>query len=286
MQRLIITMGTLFCALVISVCPAWAIKIEISDVRNGVAFVDGNKAAGGTDITWEGGIVTQTTNGGTFQFQGVVPSDCVGTLSDGADTIEVALANCEPAPGPAGQVLKTGQTNCWDSLGVPIDCGGTGQDGELQKGAARSYTDNGDGTITDNTTGLMWEKLTADATIHDYSQAYTWEGAFGKILALNAANFAGHNDWRLPNVNELQSLVDYGRHPAIDLAFNDPGANSYTAFFPNANLNQLTPAYWSSTTFPGDPLYAWAVSFNYGAVFANISTDKLDALGARALRGR
>ena len=88
-------------------------------------------------------------------------------------------------------VLKTGQTNCWDSLGAPITCAGTGQDGELQKGAARSYTDNGDGTITDNTTGLMWEKLTDDGSIHDWDNVYTWEGAFAKIAALNAANFAG-----------------------------------------------------------------------------------------------
>jgi hypothetical protein len=61
-------------------------------------------------------------------------------------------------------VLKTGQTTAY----------GTGSDGDLQKGTARSYTDNGDGTITDNVTGLMWEKKSDDGGIHDKDNMYTW----------------------------------------------------------------------------------------------------------------
>ncbi len=289
MLRVMTAMVALFWVLVISVSQASAIKISTAEVQGGAALVGGSKAAGGADIIWEGGLVTQASKGGSFQFQGVVPSDCVGTLTDGVATIEVALSNCVPTPEPAGGVLKTGQTICWDSNGALIACAGTGQDGELQKGVARSYTDNGDGTITDNTTRLMWEKLTdVSNTIHYYYAAYTWAGAFDKIAALNAANFAGHNDWRLPNINELQSLVDYGRYPAIGPAFNDPSANSYTLYSVNApgNVNQLPPGYWSSTTHLGDPTYAWAVSFNYGAVFASISTDKPDVNCVRAVRDR
>ena len=135
------------------------------------------------------------------------------------------------------------------------DCnrqGRAGDDGDLELGTARSYTDNGDGTITDNTTGLIWEKLTDDGTIHDKDNVYTWAQAFQKVADLNTANFAGHNDWRLPNVNELQTLADYGRlSPAIDPVFNN-GVDSFT---------QLSD-YLSSTTFAFFTSYAWAVGFD------------------------
>ena len=135
----------------------------------------------------------------------------------------------------------------------------SGDDGDLELGAARSYTDNLDGTITDNTTGLMWEKLTNDSSIHDKDYTYSWANAFAvKIAALNSANFAGHNDWRLPNINELQTLADYGLfNPAIDSAFNN-GLDSFTR----------SSVYWSSTTSAGSPGLAWGVIFADGFVRA------------------
>lgn len=219
MQRAITAMVVFVWVLGFTVSQASAIKITTAEVQSGTAVVHGSKATAGADIVWGNGIVTQANKGGSFQFQGVVPSDCVGTLSDGVETIAVALANCAPAP-PAG-VLRTGQMTCWDSSGAVIACAGTGQDGDLQAGAPRSYTDNGNGTITDNVTGLMWEKIT-NPTGCPFSD---WAGAFARIATLNATNFAGYNDWRLPNVNELQSLIDYGRQqPSIDPVFNNlPG---------------------------------------------------------------
>lgn len=56
-----------------------------------------------------------------------------------------------------------------------------------------SFTDNGDGTITDNRTGLMWEKLSDDGSIHDKDTTYTWHNAGTKITALNGGGgFAGY----------------------------------------------------------------------------------------------
>ena len=199
---------------------------------------------------------------GAFQFSTAnLPIDCVGQLSDGVSTIPVVIFGCTTEQVVSGGgVLKTGQTFCVDSVGDGITCAGTGQDGELQKGIARSYTSNAEGTITDNVTGLVWEKLTADATIHDFNNLYTWPQAFQKIADLNTANFAGHNDWRLPNINELQTLADYSRsNPAIDplFFFNDPSSFIKSDF------------YWSSTTWAIAPLTrAFALNFSRGSADA------------------
>ena len=204
-----------------------------------------------------------------------MPADCVGTLSDGVSTIDVALANCTPTPEPT-EVLKTGQTTCYNAAGTVVSCAGTGQDGELQKGTARSYTSNADGTVTDNSTGLVWEKLTNDATIHNVNDFHTWENAFAvKIAALNTTPcFAGHCDWRLPNINELQTLTDYGRVSlAIDPVFNN-GVDSFT----QSSLS----FYWSSTTGQGFSGFAWQVDFRGGRVGAD---NKGNAWYVRAVRG-
>ena len=88
------------------------------------------------------------------------------------------------------------------------------------------YVDNGDGTITDNRTALMWEKLYNDNSVrHDYNNvAYLWEGAFKKVDDLNAENFAGHSDWRLPNIRELDSIVVFDNPGlVVDPVFGNVG---------------------------------------------------------------
>ena len=179
-------------------------------------------------------------------------------MKDGSETKNVAVLGCTPAP-EGGGVLQTGQTQCDNGSFVLGACPGNpaGQDGELQKGTARSYTANADGTITDNATGLVWERLTSDASIHSVNNDYTWTNAFAKILALNTVPcFAGFCDWRLPNVNELQTLVNYGNVvPAIDSAFNN-GVDSFTR----------SSFYWSSTTYQFLPNIAWVVRFDDGQV--------------------
>jgi len=239
---------------------AEAINIAEAEITGGAVVVVGNQAAKLATITWEGTAVTTSNKGGAFQFStAILPLDCVGELSDGVITVNVVVDGCTTQQG----VLKTGQTTSFQA----------GDDGELQLGTARSYTDNGDGTITDNATGLMWEKLTNDGTIHDKDNFYTWANAFAvKIADLNAANFAGHNDWRLPNINELQTLVNYGTiNPAIDPAFNN-GVDSFTR----------SSFYWSSTTFALFPFNAWIVSFLDGVV---VNVNKADFPSVRAVRG-
>ena len=69
------------------------------------------------------------------------------------------------------------------------------------------FHDNGDGTITDRATGLVWAKA-------DSGKGMTWESALAWVQQRNAKKYLGHNDWRLPNAKELQSIVDYTRSPA------------------------------------------------------------------------
>ena len=163
-------------------------------------------------------------------------------------------------------VAKTGSTVCttpgagdhW----VAISCANVGanllgQDAETKVGAQQSprFKDNANGTVTDRLTGLIWF---ADAFC---AQTLTnWPTALAFVIELNSvgemdsndcgdtSNAGGHrNDWRLPNVKELQSLLNYGDHgsPYIsDLA----GTGHYTDNPPFTDL-QVDSGYWSSTTY-------------------------------------
>jgi hypothetical protein len=111
-----------------------------------------------------------------------------------------------------------------------------------------NIVDNGDGTVTDLETGLMWEVKTDDGGERDKDNPYTWQQALSYCENLELADY---NDWRLPNRNELQSIVDYSRYiPSIDPIF------SYT----------VSSYYWSSTTGAYSPDGAWSVDFFLGDV--------------------
>jgi hypothetical protein len=215
--------------------------------------------------------------------------DCNG---DGQVTIDELLKAVNRALGgtctsqSGGQRFPaTGQTTCWDTIGNVIACGGTGQDGQIQAGGALAYVDNGDGTITDLNTHLMWEKKSTDGSIHNWGNAYTWADAFSTFIGgLNAgAGFAGHTDWRLPNVKELQSIIDYQNYdPAVSPALTanctgiGPGCTVTTCSCTNS------ADYWSSTTYWHYPEYAWGVWFLNGTVH---NDGKGSINGVRAVRG-
>jgi len=102
------------------------------------------------------------------------------------------------------------------------------------------FTNNGDNTITDNATNLMW-------TQNDNAEGLNWEDALTWVSEKNIANYLGYSNWRLPNVKELQSIVDYSRSPATtNTAAIDPLFNYTTIIDEGGNENY--PFYWSSTT--------------------------------------
>lgn len=221
-------------------------------------------------------------------------ADLATTTADLA-TCEGDLSLC--VAGQSARLLKTGQTTSY----------GAGSDGDLQVGVAQSYVDNGDGTITDTNTGLVWEKKSDDGSIHDKDNGYTWSGpSYGTtnvldgtvattfLAELNAGGgFAGHTDWRLPNRHELSSLVNLQNvAPAVSAAFNtNCGSDLITAGNPGCTVTTcsctVAGMHWTSSTFahsnPGPQgQYAWAVAFYVGNVW---EVDKFNSVPARAVRG-
>ena len=127
-----------------------------------------------------------------------------------------------------------------------------------------SFFDNGDYTVTDDATGLMWQQAT-DSTTKTWKEALS----YCEDLAL-----AGYTDWRLPNIKELRSLVDYNTHaPAIDAAYFPATASS---------------VYWSSTS-GHEPENALYIGFTNGDDYVdpgyNDTINKSYPYYARAVRG-
>jgi uncharacterized protein DUF1566 len=229
-------------------------------------------------------VINEHSSNVSTALKGGGLEDCPTDLSQ----CQGDLAACNASTLPAARILQTGQAGCYDAKGTGISCTGTGQDGELQKGLARSYTDNGDGTITDNQTGLMWEKKSRDGSIHDWTNLYTWTDAFDVFLAgvagLNTTNFAGHNDWRLPNRFELDSLLDFGtQDPLVDAAFDNGCVASCTVT--SCSCTSSTSFYWSSTTLLPNPNTAWTVFFDSHAGISDGFDLKTNSDLVRAVRG-
>lgn len=110
-----------------------------------------------------------------------------------------------------------------------------------------TFTDNGNGTVTDTDTGLVWQRCSAgqndDTTCTGTASTHTWQTALNYCNGLNLAGKA----WRLPSIEELKSILDKGRaNPPID-----------TAFFPATK----TGFYWTSTTYASFITSAWVVYY-------------------------
>lgn len=127
------------------------------------------------------------------------------------------------------------------------------------------FVDNNDGTVTDEATGLMWMQC-------DIGEALEWEDA---LAFAENSEYAGYDDWRLPDVKELQSIVDYsGVYPAVDEGYfscTELEENEFYYFWTN------TSAYFSPTS-PGYG-YAWYVAFGYA-----VDDEGNDTHGAGAVR--
>ena len=214
-------------------------KTSVVDTATGTAAVE--DIAGGKTAYVNGTQITGTANFPSATGNAVVADVVVGKTFSNSTTSDLTGTR------PVAPAARTGQTISYAA----------GDDGANQKGVVTPnprFTDNGDGTVTDNLTSLIWLK-NASA----FGQQ-TWAAA---LLTCNnlAAGTAGLSDgstagqWRLPNVKELQSLIDFSNvNPALP--------TGYATYFTGAKGSY----YWSSTTAAGGSPGAWYVNPDYGAV--------------------
>lgn len=148
-------------------------------------------------------------------------------------------------------VLSTGQHLCFDTAGRPVNCAGTGQDGEFRSGLPwpkPRFDLLNESLVLDRLTGLFWPRV---ASLGDFPMS--WTEALAAVKLMNQENALGHADWRLPNRRELSSLISYSHHrPAL------PEGHPFT-------VSQTW--YWTSTTTAIAPDCAWRVHLEGGRMF-------------------
>jgi hypothetical protein len=151
-------------------------------------------------------------------------------------------------PG-SSRVMKTGQTVCYEGSGNQMNCHGSGQDGEFQAGVSfqdRRFREDGD-NVLDIGTGLTWLK---HANVHQ--QTMDWKTAGNVISQMNKDQAYGFDDWRVPEIRDLESLTDMDHHsPAL------PENHPFT---------HVQAFYWSATTSQYDTGYAWVLYTKDGPV--------------------
>jgi hypothetical protein len=178
----------------------------------------------------------------------------------GASCLAVLLLFCLLCGRPAAaaaELPRTGQRSCFDQEGAVIDHGGTGQDGELQAGAVwpdPRFADNGDGTVTDRLTGLMW--LQDGGCLGKL----TWQGAMdveagGGTAQQRAAcqGLAAYGDWQVPEIGQIEMLL------------HAEEKNAASWLNKHRFKNVQAAGYWSRTTGP-NPYRAWSLHWEDGAV--------------------
>jgi hypothetical protein len=181
--------------------------------------------------------------------------------------------------------------------------------------------DHGDGTITDLTTGLMWEKKIGGdgapdgSNDHDADNRYPWIGRcqstttdctndgdcavgvpcvagdqqgtrltiFKWVTRLNTTPFSGYQDWRVPSLDELRSVRDLDERPTVDPGFHAPGCGTSCLDLADADCSCTSEGpYWTATADESDASRAWRIDFDNGAVRLS---NKVDDLRIRAVRG-
>jgi hypothetical protein len=154
---------------------------------------------------------------------------------------------------------RTGQSLCYDSTGAMMDCNGTGQDGDTLKGvvwANTRFTDLANGTIQDNLTDLIWSKDANAPGPVACNPAITknWQASLDYVKCLNTNSYLDFSDWRLPNRNELSSLVDYAQ------------LNQATWLTMYGFTGVQPVYYWSSSTSEDSTSDAWGVDMGDGDI--------------------
>jgi len=271
---------------------AWAI-LDAQGAQGPYGPASATGAAGATGATGPAGPA------GPIGLPGPVgPAGAQGPAGPAGATGSQGAVGATGAAGPPGPAGPAG-------VGLPTTC--LAGDAAVQYQGAWScspsglprYVVNGDGTLTDNQTGLMWEMETSSCSgeVTCYTNTYSWDSTgtvsdgtlfTGFIASLNGGDyysvsagqdvsagagtcFANHCDWRIPTIAELQAIITSGcgsGSPCIDPAFGPTQASGPSA-------------YWSSSSLAGSLGDAWAIGFSNGFVG---SLNKSNTNYARAVR--
>jgi hypothetical protein len=168
-------------------------------------------------------------------------------------------------------VPDTGQTLCYDWKAI-MTCPSPGQDFYGQDGSylinPPSLNNNGNGTITDNLTGLTWEQKTAanEPYVYTYSAAVSY---------CETLNLGGHDDWRVPTRKEYSTVLNLGRvSPAIDITY-----------FPDYSGNPNEIYYWTASPYQIDPTKMWTIQSSFGTIEKYPYGEEIWPLKVRCVSG-
>ncbi len=182
-----------------------------------------------------------------------------------AALILATVGLCQTGRAGSYTIVDTGQDHSYDSAGTIIDpTPGQpfyGQDAQVQ-GSPPAYQDNGNGTVSDRNTGLMWTKTP------DFSNKLTWDEAKASV---GTVNVGGYSDWRLPTIKELYSLIDFNGSSKMTAAQSTPyiDTNYFDFVYPDPSSGErlIDAQYWSSTGYVGTTMGGDATAF--GVNFAD-----------------
>jgi hypothetical protein len=180
-------------------------------------------------------------------LQGGLPEGSGGASSSASSTTASGSGGGSPAAS-----ISSSSGACTRDAGTPSGCDRTWAHWNTVEPSA--FVDEGDGTVKDTTTKLLWQK--------EYAPMLTRSDALAYCEQLT---LAGHCDWRLPTRIELSTLVDYGSAGTLLVApvFGADGGTDPSG-------------YWTASSYFGDPTKAWAVHFGLGLVFPSPLGSPLD----------
>ena len=206
---------------------------------------------------------TASTDTATTDPDTASTADDTGTSSGTTEGTDLAYA-----------ITATGQTTCYDEDGADMTCAADGealfgQDADFVDGEAMSYTDNGDGTVTDDVTGLTWQQVPS-------AEDMTWEEA---VEYANELELGGYDDWRMPSAKELYSIADFSTGwPYLDTDYFSLASGEVTK-----DEQFWTSNYYVGTTVEGGENAAFGVNAVTGHIKA-YSAEATGPVGGKYLR--
>ena len=235
--------------------------VSSGDTSNSVWFApEGTTVfAEGTKMTKAGGTATAINAPADPGIYKLFVIDQAGNVSNPS----AAILKVEPVY--SYPFSDTGITQCYGTEGIitcPLSGDWFGQDANYNNiPYAPSYTDSGNGTVTDNVTGLVWQKCSAgqnnDDSCSGTAAGYTYQNAISYCENLS---LGGRDDWRVPAIEELYTIVNFSVTPTIE-----------SNIFPNTS-----DYYWTSTPYsPSLSSNAWIIFFTYGTNgYSNMSSNR------------